>query len=262
MGLTATQFIRLAALKTPRVEVAMGKVVEYQDAEMESVEDTRCWLCGGDTNGQGMSTKKAIKPTFTNHDAARAPVSKSVCMGCAFCLSPRELRNYSILATEQGLKHPTRPEIRDILLGPPEPPFVLCLAVSGQKHLHFRAAIAYSRDDFSVQLEEVRTYVDRNFLPELLEWIEQLYTVFTKEEIKIGQYSQNRIKQLGINKFLELEKRAGLHRGRRLFDLAVFVAQKREVDLEVDAPAAEQEKEEQCITILTPEIENKQLHLF
>ena len=91
--LTPTQFIRQAALKTPGVPVAMGKMVKYSDAPLVDIGDTRCWLCGGETGGQGQTVKKAIKPTFTNVDMARAPASKSVCPGCAFCLSFRELRD-------------------------------------------------------------------------------------------------------------------------------------------------------------------------
>lgn len=257
LGLTTTQFIYQAAMKTPLVNLTMGKTVEYKDIDPQKVDDQRCWLCGGQTDGLGVPIAKAIKPTFTNHDSARAPGSKAICAGCAFCLGPRELRNYSVLATEQELRHPTRPEIKNLLLDPPELPFVLCIAVSGQKHLHFRAEINYSRDDFMVELEEVRVYVDRNFLPELLDWIEKLYTVFTKEEIKTGHYSQSRIKQFGIRQFLAIENRLGIHRGRRLFDLAVFVAQKQE-----DTPADAPEKEEKCITISTPKTTDKQLQLF
>lgn len=224
--MTATQFIRWAAMLTPRIPVAMGKVVEYADVPLVDVPDARCWLCGGITGHRGLPVKKAIKDTFTNQDMARWPKSKSVCLGCAFCLDRRELRNYSIIATEKELRHPTRPEIRALLLDPPEPPFVLCIAVSGQKHLHFRAQVAYDRDGFPVQMEETSVCVWRRPLAEWLGAIERLYALFSKEEIRTGRYSQNRIKQFGIAEFQEVEAQLAPHRGTRLFDLAVFVAQK------------------------------------
>lgn len=257
--MTATAFIRQAALRTGTVPVAMGKVVQYQDVLMVDVKDARCWLCGGPTGGKGQPIKKAIKPTFTNVDMARAHSSKSLCPGCVFCLSFRELRNYSILASADGLRHPTRAEIRDILLEPPEPPFVLCIAESGQKHLTFRVQVAYSRDGYPVQVEETRVCVERPVLAEWLNAVETLYTVFSKEEIKTGRYGQNRIKQFGMAKFQEVEARVAGHRGTRLFDLAVFVAQKREI--EVPAPEPEK-KEEICTTTSTQMIPLGQLALF
>ena len=139
------------------------------------------------------------------------------------------------------------PEIRGWLLNPPEPPFVLCMAVSGQKHLTFRARIAYSQDGYSVQYEETPVHIERSTLARVLGLVEQLYTVFTKVEILTGHYSQNRIRQLGLTEFQRIEGELAPHRGSRLFDVAVFVSQKYE------APAAEPEKEEKvCTTTSTP----------
>ena len=259
--MTTTQFIRQAALKTgtvitptpwkekdPDKKVRKGmdnqvRVGDFTgmvmaDPETQDVPDARCWLCGGTTGERGLPVKKAIKDTFTDRDKARWPASRSVCQGCVFCLSFLSLRNYSILATADELRHPGRAEIRDLLLSPPEPPFVLCIAVSGQKWIHFRAKVAYSRDGYPVQLEETPVCVERPILREWLEVVERLYTIFTKAEILSGNYGQNRIRQFGLAEFQELEALISRHRGTRLFDLAVFVSQKQE------APAAVPEKEE------------------
>ena len=275
--LTPTQFIREAALKTGTVvtptpwkprkpgkkirksemnQVQVGDFVGVvmSDPEMQDVPDEVCWLCGGKTEGRGLPVKKAILDTFTDRDMARQPASQSVCRGCAFCLSFMSLRNYSILATQDELKHPSRTEIKDILLNPPEPPFVLCIATSGQKWLHFKGAISYSRDDYPVQLEETRIYVDVAKLKQILVLVEDLYTVFSKAEILSGQYNQNRIKKYGLKKFQQVEGEAAKYRGQRLFDLAVFVAQK---------PPEEKKKEEKpCITTSTPTMRAQQSALF
>ena len=237
-------------MKTPEISVAMGKVVKYKDVEVIDVTDARCWLCGGKTNGKGQPVKKVIKLTFTDCDKARGPHgSQSVCSGCVFCLSFMSLRNYSIVATENGLLHPSRPEMRELLLTPPEPPFVFCVAVSGQKWVHFRAQIAYFRDGYPVQMEETRICMERKVFREWLNTVELLYTVFSKEEIRTGNYNQNRIKKFGLLRFQVVEALVAPHRGTRLFDLAVFVAQK------IEPPAAEpEEKEDPCITISTPTI--------
>lgn len=279
--LTPTQLIREAALKTgtvvtptlwkekppdkkvrkseaSQVEVAGHVGIAMADVADEDVPDWQCWLCGGKTEGRGLPVKKAILPTFTDRDKARGRKSQSVCRGCAFCLSHLSLRNYSILATEQGMRHPTRPEIRELLLEPPEPPFVICIAVSGQKWLHFRAQVAYSRDGYPVQVEETSVCVERPILRQWLDAVELLYTVFSKEEIRTGRYSQNRIKEFGLLRFQAAEAMVAPSRGTRLFDLAVFVAQKREIE----APAAEPEKEDLCITTSTQTTPLGQLQLF
>jgi len=270
--LTPTQLIRKAALKTGtaitptlwkekpadkkvrkseanQVEVGGHVGVVMTDPTIENVPDWQCWLCGGRTGGRGLPVKKAILPTFTDRDKARGSRSQSICQGCAFCLSHLSLRNYSILATEQGLRHPTRPEIRELLLEPPEPPFVFCIAVSGQKWLHFRAQVAYSRDGYPVQMEETSVCIERPVLRQWLESVELLYTVFSKDEIRTGHYSQNRIKEFGLLRFQAVEAMVAPSRGTRLFDLAVFVAQKREIEAPALMP---EEKEEPCTTTSTP----------
>lgn len=274
--LTPTQFIRRAALKTgtvvtptPWKEKPAGKKVRkgmdnqvqvgdytgivMTDPEMVDVADEHCWLCGGTTGGRGLPVKKAIKDTFTDRDKARYAASDSICPGCAFCLSFMSLRNYSVLATENELRHPGRAEIRGILLEPPEPPFVLCIAVSGQKWLHFRAQVSYSHDNFPAQYEETQVFVNRSALARLLELVEQLYAVFTKAEILSGQYGQNRIRQFGLAEFQHIENELAPQRGSRLFDLAVFVAQK---------PPEEEKEEQVCITISTPKTSRQPSLLF
>jgi CRISPR type IV-associated protein Csf1 len=203
-------------------------VVEYSPFPAEDVEDGICFLCGGETHGKGQPTKKAIKPTFTDMPYARALDSNAVCDACAFCLSYRELRNYALVATETELMHPGRPQVKDLLLNPPEPPFVICIAVSGQKWIHFKSQVNYSREAFSVNLEEGQVKVEPAKLRTMLETIEYLYAVFSKEEILSGRYNQKRIKDFGMDRFSKNEDLITELRGSRLFGLAVFVAQKQE----------------------------------
>ena len=224
--MTASQLIRLAALRTGRIEMR-EKVIEYADPPLEDVKDRVCWLCGGETDGKGLPVKKAIKSKFTDHPFARAQGSSSVCSGCVFCLSARELRNYSILATDK-LFHPMRAEWRQILVSPPVPPFVMCLAVSGQKHLTFKAPVNLERERYVVMLEERPVGVVPYELEQLVVLVEALYAWFTKDEILTGRYGQHRIKECGLARWEQLERQAGAWRGRVLFELALFVAQKWE----------------------------------
>lgn len=250
--ITPTQFIRRAALNSGVIPLSMGKSVEYTDADLVPVEDTKCYLCGGDTGGMGRPVAKAILPTFTDRDKARQPQSKSVCPGCTFCLTQREMRNYSMVVTTGKVIHPDRPTLRQLLLEPPEPPFVFCVATSGQLHLHFKSAINYDCDNYVVQMEQVKVTVRREIFADMLTNIEILYSTFSKEEITTGRYNQKRIKNFGLEKFQELESCIAGYRGQRLFDVAVFVAQK----------PPEKEEEQPCITISTPTTTKPQLALF
>lgn len=226
--MTNTQFIRMAALKGGVIQLA-NKTIECQDIDATEVPDSTCWLCGGKTENLGISVNKGIKDTFTDQDVAYNMQSQSLCQGCTFCLGSRALRNYSVFATIDRLHHPSRSELHDILLNPPTPPFLLTIAVSGQKHLSFKAHIAYSNKTFPILLEEMLIFVNPQELAALIEPIEILYTEFSKAEIESGNYNQARIKKFGIKRWEELESQISPQRGRRLFKLAVFIA-RREVN--------------------------------
>jgi len=234
--LTPTQLIRTAALTTGKVKRIDGKVITYKDIEIVPVQDELCWLCGGETNNQGVPVKKAIKPTFTNIPIASELKSKTLCAGCAFCLSFVSLRHYSIVATEKNLQHPSRAELRGILLDPPDPPFVICVAVSGQKWLHIKSQIAYTKNYFPVQMEDTTVYVDHAKLKSLLAPIEELYSGGFRKmsgrnfegEIETGRYDSHKILAFGIERWQKLEDKINNKRGQRAFNLALFIAQKKE----------------------------------
>jgi len=227
--ITPTQFIYQAAQKTPRVMTPSGKEIGYTFPEVPECEDELCWLCGGNTNGKGTPKKKTIKPTFTDHSLARAPMSQSICEACTWALSERSLRNYSIFATSKGLYHPSRPEIQKICLSPPEPPFLLTIAISGQKWLHFKTKINYNNICFAAAFEETPTTIIPMQFATITKYTELLYNGgFTKDEILSGIYNNSRIMAYGISKFEEHETILRRFRGSRQFELAVFLAQKRE----------------------------------
>lgn len=222
-----TRLLYEAAMKTPSVPLANNKTAEYTPLVPGNLFGA-CWLCGAETEC-GVAKKKAIKPTFTDADFAQAPLSDIVCEHCNWALSWRTLRNYSILATSAGLQHPSRPELREILLSPPDPPFLLCVATSGQKWLHFKAQISLRQKNFPAIFEETPVIVDAGLFAEILRLVETLYTGgFNKNEILSGEYRPVNINKFGVRRWEEAENPIRKHRGTRLFELAVFVAQKGE----------------------------------
>jgi CRISPR type IV-associated protein Csf1 len=137
-----------------------------------------CFYCGG-ICGQENPVSKHVKDTFTNRDIVRRPASGFICLGCVCTLNERadinlaneetrtaqKTRLYSWIFSASGRVAYTKAHLEQIaaiiLLGPPEPPFGVVLATSGQKQLLFRSVLAWSRDDFPVMLEEEIITVSR-----------------------------------------------------------------------------------------------------
>lgn len=176
--------------------------------------DGDCWLCGGPTEGVGWPWRLAISPTFTNHTLAAAPWSQTVCQACvymgsgeawrAYCetrpdrewkaVPPLSWRSYSHVFWPGYHDCPKRGSWRALLLEPPEPPFLLVVAESGQKHIVYRAVVGRSREVFPVQVEEERVLVDRDEFRACVEAFEALLAMgFTRDEVVSGRYSQGRL---------------------------------------------------------------------
>jgi CRISPR type IV-associated protein Csf1 len=126
-----------------------------------------CFYCCGaceETN----STDKIVKSSFTGLDTVT--LSPWVCDGCIAAMQEKmeitlvdgeirtgqKIRGYSWVITSDGKYAATKShkaELLDVCLNPPEPPFVICLADSGQKHLLYRSLVNATRDMVIVQLE-------------------------------------------------------------------------------------------------------------
>lgn len=221
------EFLYFAAMRTPEVTTPGDRIIQYAGAKLGDLRGT-CWLCGCATV-HGFPVKKVIKPTFTDAGLAKTPWSDVICAHCAWALSyHKSFRNYSILATKAGLKHPSRAEVRDVLLCPPEPPFMLCVAESGQIWLHFKSKVNTVSAPFVVRFEHLDITVWPETFRIVLEWLEELYVVFSKKEIESGGYRQDRIREFGIERWETLETMIEPNRKSALFKLALFVAQREE----------------------------------
>jgi CRISPR type IV-associated protein Csf1 len=142
----------------------------------------KCYYCGNNC-GQEYLTKDYVKDTFTNRDIVHYPCSQYVCGCCMESMAglgstiqidgtEKEGRGgaprcYSWILTETKKEAFTKKHIdfaRNRILNPPEPPFSIILADSGQKQLIFRAPINHDKNTFIVMLEEKEI----NVIPELL----------------------------------------------------------------------------------------------
>jgi len=214
-----------------------------------------CYLCG-----KPATKPLKLKDTFTNHSVARIPTSNKLCDRCdwsinlrCFYFNPNKQkwgklfsRNWSwlfqgdkLIAPKIEGTHtegkdtleivtdlPTRIQLREWLLNPPEPPFTLAIAESGQKHILFLAQEAHNRDIFPVQFELDTLHLDRKKFTALVQNYEALMALdFSKSEIDSGDYRSDRLLK-SFEQWESLEKQIAFFRGSRLFQLVSYVAVK------------------------------------
>jgi hypothetical protein len=80
-----------------------------------------------------------------------------------------------------------------------------------------------------VMFEETPTLAPSESVRQLLVPVEEMYTGgFNKTEILTGEYRPVNINKFGVRKWESLENQIAKHRGARLFEVVVFVAQKGE----------------------------------
>ena len=142
---------------------------------------------------------------------------------------------------------PKRIEIREWLSNPPEPPFTIAIAETGQKHILFLAQEAYSRDVFPVQFEMDSLQIDRVFFLEILKVYERLLALsFSKTEIDSGDYRPDRI-LANLEQWQSLEAIISQNRSggkpTRFLQLVSFVAQRPEISPEISSKPAQLKNE-------------------
>jgi hypothetical protein len=220
--------VRSAAVLTPTQLIYGAAGHNPRNAEQH------CWLCGGPAF-MPIPLKDFIKPTFTDHDKIACPDSNLVCAACVFCHNersellatmvgkdkPQRMRNYSHFVVDGKwipLGKGNKAKMAELLLRKPE---LAIIAISGQKHIIFRAQPGWW------QVEEQSALPFPSKLRELLGIIESLYVGFSKSEIESGNYAQYRIRKFGLPEWWALESQIKSERGGLPFTLALFLAQKK-----------------------------------
>lgn len=199
----------------------------------------QCRFCG--QNSEGVAFDDWAKPTFTDFDKLQG--GEIVCNACLFFFDeasqelaermgkekPQRMRNYShFIVNGQWipLSKGNKSQMRELLLGDTFPELA-AIADSGQKHIAFRATRNPKGSKSGwVQFEEQRLYLIPDELRGLLVPVEQLYEEFSKGEIESGDYAGYRILKFGMDRWLELENQIKAMRGKPIFSLALFLAQR------------------------------------
>jgi hypothetical protein len=219
---------------------------------------SNCYLCGATPANNPLK----LKESFTSHSSCKATYSDKMCDRCSYTINLRcwfwnsTKEQYSALygrgfswlwqgetllspkiegertekSGKQDLTLPevsnlaTRLEMRGWLINPPEPPFRIAIAESGQKHIEFLAQNAYSRDLFPVQFELDSLIIDRKQFIKYLDAYESLLAFgFSKSEINSGIYGGDRLAQ-NLESYLPFELVIKKIRGSGLFRLVGHVA--------------------------------------
>ena len=201
----------------------------------------KCRFCNKEGNGQ--SFDDWVRPTFLDHD--KLVPGDIICDDCAFWFEersvllaqkmgkgkPQIMRNYSHFIVNGEwipLSKADKVKIAELLTSVPFPELA-AIAESGQKHIVFRATRnpPGSKSGW-VQFEEQSLFVEPGKLIVILDTVEELYTVFNKTEIGNGSYSPFRVDKFGLERWAKFESMVREWRGSLLFNLALFLAQRRD----------------------------------
>lgn len=147
----------------------------------------RCWYCGASCD-DSHAAATWVKDNCTTRQYAAAPASAHVCAGCVCSLdesasvhvhgepAPRagqRTRLYSWVIDREQARAYTKAHLAALTawcLSPPEPPWCIVLATSGQKQLIYRAPVNHGAGPpAALMLEDERVHYDTDALRDALD---------------------------------------------------------------------------------------------
>lgn len=203
-----------------------GKEVIFDFTDFKHGEsEGECFICGNFSN-KGISTKIAIKKTFTDFSYCKNKKSDIVCEWCYFATSYKTLRMYGIFCNKDyGTLIVNQSDYKDIILNNNITPFIICVPSSGQKWLHYKAPVNTDINCLKVQFEDNVIYCTKKEFNKTLIIIEYLLdNKITKSEILTGIYNHSKIIKLGVDNFKKIEDRLKQIRKTNFLELCVKLA--------------------------------------
>ena len=214
------------AFKNKVIATTKDNDYTFEDGDIQG----SCYLCNRETT-KGFKKKDMIKPTFVDQEISKNRNSDVICECCAFALSFTSLRNYAIYASENSAEHPNLQSCKEIILDKEkETPFVLCIPTSGQKWLSIKAKVNLNNENIIVRFENDDVFVNVDLFKTLIDDIELLLKLdFTKTEIlSLNLNSSKVMKSNKIHEILKTVSRLELYKNKKIYKLAVHLAQKGE----------------------------------
>lgn len=158
----------------------------------------------GRSISEGVRLKDVLSGNFTDHDCL-AYNSNYCAVDVAQCMKPlseegrASLRNYSFLATNEGLKFLGMKDLAPAVLEPKPLPFVLAISYNQKKHIAYKAMPQYSNEEFTVYTDQGPVDVNAATAHAIMTVAQKWYgviqgkestaaqpTYFTKDEIYKG----------------------------------------------------------------------------
>lgn len=202
----------------------------------------RCAYCGGRCDDSAPASKFVL-PSFTARDSLSG--GTHVCFGCRLAMDERadvtlidgesraaqKTRLYSWFVPRPGERIAAtkthREQLAAIVLDPPEPPFLLSIALSGQRHVLYRSRVALDRREYPINLEGEPIYVTRQAIADRLDLCRRLVACLGKPALD-GELDFGRMLALGQPDAIEDAERWNAVRDEPLSRLALFICPKKE----------------------------------
>lgn len=203
--------------------------------------DGRCYLCGSPAYAP-QPLKALIKPTFTDFGLARGDANAGICCACAWMMeefnvdmppsgtgkatAPRLYSHFLADGQHYILSKAHKADMAALLLGNFMPE-VAIVAVSGQKHLGYRARVNPTGQRAGwVQFEEQAIWLDLEQFGKLFGSVAALYQArFTKDSLLTGRYKFYSDSDSVL--WRSHENLLAPRRGSAVLELAVYVVTKQ-----------------------------------
>lgn len=233
--MTNTEIIYNALLKTD---------IELPKLELEEVETT-CMICGKEIT-EGAKRNKIVSGNFTDYDTFTNLGGTHICKECGTCIKTRDLRTHNILADKDNIYLFKQRDLQNYIFNLEKyvkDAFVIGITRSFKKHNSFRCSVNYNTKRFYIREEDKEYLFDVEKVKALSEQLWEMYLYFTKDELISGDYSINRIYEMGIDEFSKYEAMLKEHRGTHQFDLLVYMLDSEERNRIVDERIKKQKEE-------------------
>jgi CRISPR type IV-associated protein Csf1 len=204
-----------------------------------------CYFCSSECSNN-ILVSSFLKKTFTNYNLILNPDSLYMCRGCYYSMTDKSIkelimpdgekkynqsvRTYSWYLTKNekivfSKKHIQK--LKYYILYPSDIPFSIIISDSGKKHLIFRAPVSYNKDNYFLQFEEEKVYINIKQLEDRIRLCEKIIAFCGKKrllkynEYKISKLCLMNIEDSTLDKFFSVRK-------EKLTELAVFLSRNKE----------------------------------
>lgn len=184
-------------------------------------ESGTCVFCGRETE-HGHS-KKIISGNFTSWD--RLSCGTVVCPECNYVYSSPTYRKKAWVVTESTFAEVKRENAKELLLNPPEPPFVIYLTQTWKKQgfVNLMNRVQESKTNYTIGLDYELIEVNTSKLEEYCTLITDiLEKKITKTELGTGKFKAKSYEKLGYD--MKLIEQIKTLAGNPLWNLAIFVS--------------------------------------